>query len=58
MYPTKLLLLRVFIAAGMCSLSHCQAMIGEVHEKIGKKKQKLIVMGESHARGLATELKY
>jgi sulfite exporter TauE/SafE len=58
MHPTILLLLRVFVAAGMCSLSHCQAMMGGVHEKIGKKKQKIIVMGDSHARGLAKKLKY
>jgi hypothetical protein len=28
------------------------------NEKIGKKKRKFIVMGDSHARGLAKELKY
>jgi hypothetical protein len=32
--------------------------VGYTNEKIGKKKRKIIVMGDSHARGLAKELKY
>jgi hypothetical protein len=31
--------------------------VSYTNEKIGKKKQKIIVMGDSHARGLAKELK-